>query len=177
VFWPSYAGKRPAWAKIPPAEGSPIRIEFRRTIVDHAGAPAHAATYIRERRVFLETGLKSKPYEFARIFAHELFHFVWPRLGNAKRRSYEDLVAGEMRQRRGGELGWSSEWRKQKLTVRDRARRTRRWRDYCCESFCDTAAWLYAGVGRHAEFTLSKKARRARQDWFRRSGLDAGIPI
>ena len=29
--------------------------------------------------------------------------------------------------------------------ARDIAGRTRHWREYCCESFCDTAAWLYSG--------------------------------
>ena len=40
------------------------------------------------------------------------------------------------------------------LRPEDGAGRTRRWREYCCESFCDTAAWMYSGVERHEEFTL-----------------------
>jgi hypothetical protein len=55
--------------------------------------------------------------------------------------------------------------------------RNRRWREYCCESFCDTAAWLYAGVARHEEFTLAAPLRAARRKWFARTGLDAGISI
>ena len=39
-------------------------------------------------------------------------------------------------------------------------------REYCCESFCDTAAWLYAGAASHAEFTLALRFRRRRQAWF-----------
>ena len=117
------------------------------------------------------------PEDFARIFVHELFHFVWLRLGNTKRKSYERLLAGELRRRAGGELGWSAEWRKGKLARRDSMARTRRWREYCCESFCDTAAWLYAGVARHEEFTLAAPLRAARRKWFARTGLDAGISI
>ena len=117
------------------------------------------------------------PEEFARIFVHELFHFVWLRLGNSKRRSYEQLIARELVRGAPGELGWSAEWRKHKLLGRDRAARTRKWREYCCESFCDTAAWLYAGVPRHDEFTLPRAARATRRQWFERSGLDASITI
>src|SRR5258708_30691992 len=115
--------------------------------------------------------------EFARIWVHVLLRFVWLRLGNARRRSYERLVAGELRGRVHGELGWSAEWRKAKLAPGDRTGRTRRWREYCCESFCDTAAWLYAGVARHEEFTLAARLRAARRKWFAGNGLDAGISI
>ena len=115
--------------------------------------------------------------EFARIFVHELFHFAWLRLGNAKRLAYEKLVARELERGVRGELGWSAEGRKRKITLRDRRERTRKWRDYCCESFCDTAAWLYAGVEKHQEFTLSKSARTARREWFARTGVDGGVAI
>jgi hypothetical protein len=104
--------------------------------------------------------------EFRRVFVHEVFHFVWLRKGNAGRRSYEDLVGAECRAGAPGELGWSAEWRKRALQPRDIQTRSRRWREYCCESFCDSAAWLYAGVGRHAEFTLAARPRKRRQAWF-----------
>lgn len=110
--------------------------------------------------------------EFPRIFVHELFHFVWARAGNPLRWSYERLVRGEFRAGARGELGWSAEWRKAALDGRDVRRRTRLWREYCCESFCDTAAWLYSGTARHPEFTLRSKFRPARRAWF--AGLDNG---
>ena len=125
----------------------------------------------------LEEALIADPDDFARIFVHELFHFVWPRLGNAKRRSFERVIAGELRRNVRGELGWSAEWRKDRLEPRDWRERTRRWREYCCESFCDTAAWRYAGVKKHSEFTLASAARAARREWFARAGVDAGIAI
>jgi len=121
----------------------------------------------------LDAALLASPGELARILIHELFHFVWPRLGNQARRSYEELLAGECRRRVRGELGWSAEWRKRALTALDRQQRTRRWREYLCESFCDTAAWFHRGGGRHAEFTLAAPERQARRAWFR-SAMDAG---
>jgi hypothetical protein len=162
---------------MPPARGRPILIEFQKTIVDEAGEAAHAATFLRERRIVLETGLRRSRREFSRILVHELFHFVWLRLGNAKRRRYEDLLAAEIRKGARGELGWSAEWRKQRLHASDWSRRTRRWREYCCESFCDTAAWLYAGIGGHDEFTLARRFRSARRRWFGRTGIHQGISI
>jgi len=178
VFLPNYTSNGTPWpATIPRVAGRPVRVEFRKTLLDGAGSPAHAATYLRQRRMVIEEALMADPEDFARIFVHELFHFVWLRLGNARRRSYERLVAGELGRSALGELGWSAEWRKGKLVRRDRTARTRRWREYCCESFCDTAASVYAGVERHEEFTLATRLRAARRKWFARNGLDAGISI
>jgi hypothetical protein len=97
--------------------------------------------------------------EFPRIFVHELFHFVWLRAGNPNRFAWEALMRRELDAGAGGELGWSAEWRKQAMAARDHRSRSRRWRDYCCESFCDTAAWLYSGAARHPEFTLAARFR------------------
>ena len=178
MFFPNYASNGTPWpATIPRVAGRPVRVEFRKTLLDGAGSPAHAATYLRQRRMVIEEALMADPEDFARIFVHELFHFVWLRLGNAKRKSYERLLAGELQRSAVGELGWSAEWRKAKLGRRDRIVRTRRWREYCCESFCDTAAWLYAGVEWHEEFTLARRLRAARRNWFAYNGLDGGISI
>ena len=178
MFFPSSGSDRSPWpANIPRAWGRPIRIEFRTAVVDGTGGAAHAATFLRERRIVIEEALMADNEDFRRIFVHELVHFVWLRLGNPKRLSYERMVAGELRSGRRGELGWSAEWRKKKLRPRDSRQRTRRWREYCCESFCDTAAWRYAGVRRHEEFTLALQARAARKSWFVRAGLDNGIAI
>ena len=46
-------------------------------------------------------------------------------------------------------------------------------REYCCESFCDTAAWIYSGVRRHEEFTLAGRWRTGRRKWFE-DVMDAG---
>ena len=46
-------------------------------------------------------------------------------------------------------------------------RRGRPWREYLCESFCDTAAWLYGDVRKHEEFTLAARFRQRRAGWFK----------
>jgi hypothetical protein len=120
---------------------------------------------MRQRKIVLDRALLDTPREFGRILAHELFHFVWLRLGNPVRHDWERLLAAEIRSGARGELGWSAESRKRALSRADRVRRTRRWREYICESFCDTAAWMLS-AGRHAEFTLAAAARRARRQWF-----------
>ena len=151
--------------RLPPLEGKPIRIQSK-TGMRGAGGEVHAGAFLRERRVAFDAALARDPDEFARIFIHELFHFVWWRLGNPIRRSYEEMLRRECSAGARGELGWSAEWRKAELALADRKRRTRRWREYLCESFCDTAAWRYAGLTRHPEFTLSKRWRHRRKAWF-----------
>jgi hypothetical protein len=76
-----------------------------------------------------------------------------------------------------GELGWSAEWRKQALEARDRRTRSRRWREYCCESFCDTAAWRYSGGPRHPEFTLPARFRAVRRAWFHLTFSSRRLPL
>lgn len=142
------------------------------------GEPVHAASYIRKRRIVLDRDLAHQPAEFARILVHELFHFAWVRLGNPARRSYEALVREEWRQRARGELGWSAESRKHALGKRSSAgRHTQDWRDYICESFCDTGAFLYSGVRRHPEYTLAARHRNRRAEWFRAIFESGAIPI
>ena len=157
-------------------QGRPIQVQFvpaLRTFRgklfagEGPGVAVHAGTFLRKRRIVLDASLLASPAELARILIHELCHFVWWRLDNSSRRSYEELVEEEIRQGAGGELGWSAEWRKQALTVPDRRGRTRRWREYVAESFCDTAAWLFSGGRRQVEVTLAAPFRRQRRAWFR----------
>ncbi len=115
--------------------------------------------------------------EFDRILTHELFHFVWVRLGNATRSEWEQILAAELREGVKGELGWSAEWRKAKLSASDSKTRSPKWRRYACESFCDSAAWLYSETGSHDEFTLRSRARKVRADWFRRTFREPGVRI
>lgn len=148
--------------RLPPMSGSQIRIQRTRGLRDRRG-PVHAGSFLRERRIVFDCARA----EFPRIFVHELFHFVWLRAGNPLRFSWETVMRKERRAGARGELGWSAEWRKRALWAGDAAVRSRKWREYCCESFCDTAAWLYSGVGRHAEFTLGARSRDCRRAWFR----------
>ena len=91
--------------------------------------------------------------------------------------SWEEVLAGEFRERVKGELGWSAEWRKATLTRTDPRLRTPQWRRYACESFCDSAAWLYSGARRHPEFTLPARFRIPRRDWFARSVATREISV
>lgn len=154
---------------LPELSGRPIRVELRDTLGPHL-----AATYIPQRLVLLDREVLAIPGEFERILIHELFHFAWVRLSNASRREWETLLAAE---RSPGELGWSAEWRKGKLTPSDRRGRSPKWRRYACESFCDSAAWLYSGLTRHEEFTLPAGLRRVRKTWFQKKFATRGIAI
>lgn len=144
---------------------------------DGPGTPVHAGSFLRERLMVLDSALWSDAAERRRILAHEIFHFTWVRLGNGVRAGWERVLAAELRAGVSGELGWSSELRKQALTVLDRRTRSRRWREYACESFCDTAAWLYGGSPRHPEFTLPAGPRKLRRQWFQRSLDEDAVPI
>ena len=158
-----------ALRRLPALSGAPIRIEEAPGLRDRRG-PVHAGAYVPSRRIAFDCTAG----EFERILAHELFHFVWVRLGNGRRWSWEALLADELAAGARGELGWSAEWRKSALGARDRAGRTRRWREYCCESFCDTAAWRYGSPERHEEFTLAARHCATRRAWMDRmaaSGL------
>jgi hypothetical protein len=153
----------PLLRRLPPLSGLPVRIRPAEGLRDRHG-PVHAGTFLRERCIRFDCTRA----EFPRILVHELFHFVWLRAGNPLRWEFEDLLVAEHRAGASGELGWSAEWRKAALIPRDTRRRSRRWRDYCCESFCDTAAWMYSGIRRHEEFTLGTLFRQRRRVWFRK---------
>ena len=163
-------------ARLPRLDGKPIRLEVRRRIADGRG-PVHAGAFLRERRIAFDAELAADPKEFARIFVHEVFHFAWLRLGNPRRWSWEALLREEMRGRARGELGWSAEWRKRALDARDPSRRTRRWREYVCESFCDTAAWVLAGVAAHREYTLARRFCERRRQWFEQFDVSNRISV
>lgn len=158
--------------RLPPLSGAPVRVDAAPGLRDRRGA-VHAGAFLRERRIEFNCTRS----EFPRVFVHELFHFVWLRAGNPARHAFEDLLKQEYRTGARGELGWSAEWRKRELTARDIRLRSRRWREYCCESFCDTAAWLYSGVKNHAEFTLGALFRQRRRDWFRKTTASKGLSI
>jgi hypothetical protein len=141
------------------------------------GQEVHAGAFLRRRRIVLDVALKRRPALLRRIWTHELFHFVWVRLGNCRRESYQQLLAGEIRRGARGELGWSAEWRKEALKEDDVRRRTRRWREYACESFCDTAAWLLSAVRASSEYTLNARDRARRRQWFLTAGLTVSISV
>jgi hypothetical protein len=162
-------------ARMPALAGDNIRIEFRSDLRScnrrlesgpGRGLAVHAATFLRLRRIVLDAALARQPAELRRILVHELFHFVWLRTGNAVRRSWESVLSNEIERGARGELGWSAERRKIALGPRDRRSRTRAWRGYACESFCDRAAWLWAGCPQNPEFTLARRFCDGRKTWF-----------
>ena len=110
----------------------------------------------------LDLALLRDKAERDRILAHEIFHFVWWKLGRVRRAGYEDWIAGEMRDGVPGEMGWSADWRKSELQACDLVIRSRRWREYLCESFCDSTAALIVPAEHPPEITLSARARRRR---------------
>ena len=169
---PAVAARLVALAASLPFHGRTVSLRFAPQLHAHRGRlrsgegpgdVVHAATFLRSRRMVLASELLDDTAELHRIFVHELFHFAWPRLGNPRRRRWEALILEELRRRARGELGWSAEWRKQKLAGRTGSRL---WRDYLAESFCDTAAWLWSGAGHHAEHTLAHGHRARRRHWF-----------
>jgi hypothetical protein len=158
---------------LPHFSGRPIRVEIRASLGRH-----FAAANIPRRVILLDAEVLLQPGDFDRILVHEIFHFVWRRLSNATRRDWEEVLRAERDRRARGELGWSAEWRKHDLSRTDPQKRSPAWRGYACESFCDTAAWLYAGLQVHEEFTLAPRFRLRRKDWFRRVfPATARIPI
>jgi hypothetical protein len=149
---------------LPQLAGRPIRVQLRRSLGPHL-----AAASVPRRLILLDAEVLLVRGDFERILVHEIFHFAWVRLPNASRRSWESVLAAELARHACGELGWSAEWRKQKLKSADCRRRTAAWRRYACESFCDSAAWLFAGLRSHEEFTLPARFRRHRRAWFSRN--------
>jgi hypothetical protein len=148
-----------------------IDIRFHPSLTAGNGEEVHAASHMRRRLVLLDGALRRNRSELRRIAVHEAFHFAWLRLGNPDRLAFEQLLRAEYQRGARGELGWSAEIRKIGLTPSDVRNRSRAWREYVCESFCDTAAWLYAGVRRHPEFTLAPVFCRQRKHWFEHQSM------
>ncbi len=132
----------------------------------------HAASFLPQRHIVLDRDLLDDRRELARILYHEIFHFVWARLGNPLRQSYEEILRREWTEGARGELGWSAEQRKLALARLDVRRRARSWLEYVCESFCDSAAWFcLEGRPAHQEWTLKPRFRQRRRRWFQASDV------
>ena len=160
------------------AAAEQLRLARARVVINEipqqlAGRPEdhlHAASYIPQRYVVLNRRLFRRRVELGRILYHELCHFLWPRLGNPLRKSYEAMMRAEFAKGVRGEMGYSSEWRKEQLRGEGGriSRQTQLWREYVCESFCDTASYVLLGSERragHSEYTLSRTARERRERW------------
>jgi hypothetical protein len=87
------------------------------------------------------------------------------------------VINAEILHGANGELGWSAESMKLSVTDQDRTSRSRRWKDYICESFCDTAGWYFGTARRYSEMTLGPRERTLRRDWIREHLLDRPLTI
>lgn len=171
-------------AGLVPFEGQPVHVEFRDSIRVSRGKitasaqalEVHAASFLPQRLIILERSLLEDPTELRRILVHELFHFVWRRLGNTRRREWDQLLVAESIAHARGDLGWSAQWRKEKLSAGDRIDRSRLWRDYVCEAFCDTAAWMFA-LAPSDEHTLARSFCFKRRCWFFNILASGGLSI
>lgn len=149
---------------------APIFVEATPSLTAHRGrlltgeargTPIHAASFIRQRRIILESQLLSNPAAAQSILLHELFHFIWTRLGNAHRRSFTHLIAQEIVRHAAGEIGEScavakSRWKSHSsLTL---------WKNYVCEAFCDTGACIYSS--KPPSHTLAGRWLARRRAWF-----------
>jgi len=162
--------------QLPELTGRPIQICFQskltadrgklRSRQSGCGIAVYAASFVRKREIVLESELLRRPGLLRLILIHELFHFVWLRLGNGAREQFAGLLAEEYEHRARGELGESAVVKKSVLEQDDCLARSREWRDYVCESFCDTAAWRYSGVKQNGAFTLALPWRKRRALWF-----------
>ena len=138
------------------------------------GEAVHAGAFLRKGLVTLDSSLLEDAPELIRILTHEMFHFVWRRLGNSARLEWEHLLAAE---RTVFDLGWSAESRRRAMTRADVKLRTKRWREYCCEAFCDTAAWVFSPRLPHDEVSLPAAARQQRRRWFVRLLKERKLPL
>ena len=174
------------FSHMPELRGMPVRVEYRPKLTawrgqllskSHKGDVVYAGCFIRKRRIVLDAGMLRTPKVLERIFVHEVFHFVWSKLNHATRHSWDTLIRSEMERGVRGEFAWSAESAKHRVTAQDIAGRTRRWKDYLCESFCDTAAYCFGNTRPHSEMTLAPVVRRSRRMWVAEYLTERPLPI
>jgi hypothetical protein len=164
------------WTGLPLKPGLPVQVAFWPELTAHRGnllsradrgTPVYAATFIRRRQIVLDTSLLEDAAALRFIFVHELFHFVWVRLGNRMRDEYSQLLLRETARNGRGELGESSLVKKAELRRHgESSPSSALWRDYICESFCDSAAYIFTGAPVHAGLKLATRWTAIRRDWF-----------
>ena len=90
---------------LPELSGSPIRISTLPQLTASrgrllSGSPdcgyaVHAASFLPGRHIVIESGLPRYRRLFRFVLLHEIFHFVWVRLGNVKRAEFNLLLERE----------------------------------------------------------------------------------
>ncbi len=114
------------------------------------------------REIVFDADLLSHAPDFVNIVAHEIYHFVWRRLGNRERKDWSLLLGGEKRPTHAGlssQLRYEA-WRE--------SGGERHWSAYLCEAFCDSAAALTSPNSR-----ISPHRRR----WFGRLMKKRKLPV
>jgi len=96
----------------------------------------HAASFLPRREIVFDEALLDHAPDFVNIVAHEIYHFVWRRLSNLDRKDWALLLEQEQTPLHPG---LSSRLRFDAWVAK---RTPRRWKDYVCEAFCDTAAGI-----------------------------------
>jgi hypothetical protein len=167
------------WTGLPIEPAAAVQVAFLPRLTDyrgkllsgdHRGTPIYAAAFVRERRIVLETDLVKTPDALRFIFVHELFHLAWLRLGNGRREAFRKLLVNEIAANVRGELGESSTVKKgQWMACPEFSVRAPNWRDYTCESFCDSAASFYAAGRVPSGYKIGKAWTAIRRDWFDRN--------
>src|SRR5260370_25410300 len=99
-----------------------MRVEFRRLGAQMAGVS------LPRRLVLLDPVVLRQRGDFERIMVHEIFHFVWRRLSNPRRLSWEHVIAAELVRCAAGEPGSSAECRKNKAKPSPRLGPPPAWR-------------------------------------------------
>ena len=159
---PADRGYRAAYASL---TGAPVRVDLVRGLRDRRG-PVHAGSF------------PPRTPHRARLHARRVSADLRPRGGALHLAAPGQPGAlalrrrGARRNRRAapaGNWGGARSGGRTRCARTTSAARTRRWREYCCESFCDTAAWLYSGLERHEEFTLARTLAQRGAAWFAES--------
>jgi len=97
------------------------------------GEEVFAASFVARREIVLASELLDHAPALVEIFAHEIYHFAWCRLGNPERAAWADLLRIETKPKHAG---LSSRLRYDEFIQQAT---DRRWKNYICEAFCDTA--------------------------------------
>jgi hypothetical protein len=100
------------------------------------GDEVFAASFLTRREIVFDESLLHHAPEFLNIFAHEIYHFVWRKLANEDRISWDALLQME---KRPLHCGLSSRVAFERHRERPSSKK---WKHYLCEAFCDSAAAL-----------------------------------
>ncbi len=161
--------------ELPPFVGEQISLEIQARLSAYRGrlfsctdrgTPVYAASFIRCRSIVVESALLRKPRLLRAILVHELAHFVWTRLGNLAREEFSALLREERLRGARGELGESAAVYKAALSESAVIKNSKQWRDYVCESFCDTTSAFFGSRALYLGPRLAQRFVQRRQKWF-----------